>query len=57
MAEPTSICYGSGCWRRDRRRASPKVRVNLIIAQALTESVPLVSIDTAFDTYPVQRVW
>ena len=28
MAEPTSICYGSGCWRRDRRRASPKVRVN-----------------------------
>jgi PIN domain nuclease of toxin-antitoxin system len=29
----------------------------LIIAQALTEIVPAVSIDGAFDAYSVQRIW
>jgi PIN domain nuclease of toxin-antitoxin system len=29
----------------------------LLIAQALTESVPVVSADSAFDAYPVRRVW
>jgi PIN domain nuclease of toxin-antitoxin system len=29
----------------------------LIIAQALTESVPVVSIDGAFDAYSVRRIW
>ena len=29
----------------------------LIAAQALAESMPLISIDSAFDAYGVQRVW
>jgi PIN domain nuclease of toxin-antitoxin system len=29
----------------------------LLIAQALVEGVPLVSIDTAFDAYGVARIW
>lgn len=29
----------------------------LIIAQAIVEHVPIVSADTAFDAYPVERVW
>lgn len=29
----------------------------LIIAQAMTERIPVVSADAAFDTYPVQRLW
>lgn len=29
----------------------------LIIAQAITEQMLLVSIDTVFDQYPVQRLW
>lgn len=29
----------------------------LIIAQAITEQMPLLSIDTIFDQYPIQRLW
>jgi len=29
----------------------------LLIAQAITEQIPLLSIDTVFDHYPVQRLW
>jgi len=29
----------------------------LLIAQAIVEDIPLVSADTAFDLYPVRRVW
>lgn len=29
----------------------------LLIAQAMTENIPLMSIDTAFDQYPILRVW
>jgi PIN domain nuclease of toxin-antitoxin system len=29
----------------------------LIIAQAMAENIPVVSIDTAFDAYRVERVW
>jgi PIN domain nuclease of toxin-antitoxin system len=29
----------------------------LIIAQALTERVPVISVDEVFDVYSVQRVW
>jgi PIN domain nuclease of toxin-antitoxin system len=29
----------------------------LLIAQAISEDVPLVSADDAFNTYPVQRLW
>jgi PIN domain nuclease of toxin-antitoxin system len=29
----------------------------LLIAQAITEQIPLLSIDTIFDHYPVQRLW
>jgi PIN domain nuclease of toxin-antitoxin system len=29
----------------------------LIIAQALVEQIPVVSADTAFDDYPVTRLW
>lgn len=29
----------------------------LIIAQALTEQIPIVSADTAFDAYPITRLW
>jgi PIN domain nuclease of toxin-antitoxin system len=29
----------------------------LLIAQAMVESMPIVSADTAFDAYPVQRLW
>jgi PIN domain nuclease of toxin-antitoxin system len=29
----------------------------LIIAQAMTEQIPVVSADAAFDAYPVQRLW
>lgn len=29
----------------------------LIIAQALSEDLPVVSADSAFDSYPVQRLW
>jgi PIN domain nuclease of toxin-antitoxin system len=29
----------------------------LLVAQALTEHVPIVSVDTIFDAYSVQRLW
>ena len=29
----------------------------LLIAQAMVEQMPIVSADTAFDTYPVKRLW
>ena len=29
----------------------------LIIAQAMTEQIPVLSSDTIFDAYPVQRLW
>ncbi|MEG3849327.1 type II toxin-antitoxin system VapC family toxin [Microcoleus sp. herbarium19] len=29
----------------------------LLIAQALVEKNPIVSIDIAFDAYPIQRIW
>lgn len=29
----------------------------LLIAQAISEDVPLVSADSAFDAYPIQRLW
>lgn len=29
----------------------------LIIAQAIAESIPILSRDEAFDLYPVQRIW
>lgn len=29
----------------------------LIIAQAIVEKLPVVSIDPAFDLYPIQRIW
>jgi PIN domain nuclease of toxin-antitoxin system len=29
----------------------------VLIAQAITEVIPLVSTDSAFDAYPVQRLW
>ncbi len=29
----------------------------LLIAQAMAETIPIMSIDTAFDAYPVTRLW
>lgn len=29
----------------------------LIIAQALVDGIDIISIDTAFDAYPIQRLW
>ena len=29
----------------------------LLIAQALVEAMPILSVDTAFDAYPVTRLW
>jgi PIN domain nuclease of toxin-antitoxin system len=29
----------------------------LIIAQAMVEQIPVVTADTAFDDYPVKRLW
>jgi PIN domain nuclease of toxin-antitoxin system len=29
----------------------------LIVAQAMTEQVPIVSADPAFDVYPIERLW
>jgi PIN domain nuclease of toxin-antitoxin system len=29
----------------------------LMIAQAIVERIPIVSIDTKFDAYPIQRLW
>jgi PIN domain nuclease of toxin-antitoxin system len=29
----------------------------LLISQAISEGIPLVSTDSAFDAYPVQRLW
>jgi PIN domain nuclease of toxin-antitoxin system len=29
----------------------------LLIAQAIVESMPVLSIDVAFDAYPMQRIW
>ncbi|MDZ8030495.1 type II toxin-antitoxin system VapC family toxin [Nostoc sp. DedSLP04] len=29
----------------------------ILIAQAIVEKMPLLSIDTVFDAYPVQRLW
>jgi len=29
----------------------------LLIAQAIVEKMPMVSIDAAFDAYPIQRLW
>jgi PIN domain nuclease of toxin-antitoxin system len=38
-----------------RRHADPFDR--LIVAQALVEEVPILSSDSAFDRYPVVRIW
>lgn len=29
----------------------------ILIAQAMVENLPLLSIDVAFDSYPVQKIW
>jgi len=29
----------------------------IVIAQAIVENIPLLSIKTVFDTYPVQKIW
>jgi PIN domain nuclease of toxin-antitoxin system len=29
----------------------------LLVAQAMVEAVPILSVDTAFDAYPVTRLW
>ena len=29
----------------------------LIIAQAIVEKIPIVGIDSVFDSYPIQRIW
>ena len=29
----------------------------LVIAQAISENIPILGIDKAFDNYPVQRIW
>jgi len=29
----------------------------LLIAQAIVENIPIVSVDTQFDSYPVNRLW
>ena len=29
----------------------------LLIAQAIVEAIPILSVDTAFDAYPVTRLW
>ena len=29
----------------------------LIIAQAMVEEVPILSVDSAFDAYPIERLW
>jgi PIN domain nuclease of toxin-antitoxin system len=29
----------------------------LLIAQAIVEDIPIVSVDVALDTYPIRRIW
>ena len=29
----------------------------LLIAQAIVEGIPIISVDVAFDAYPVRRIW
>ncbi|WP_308418367.1 type II toxin-antitoxin system VapC family toxin [Nostoc sp. CENA543] len=29
----------------------------MLIAQAITENLPILSADTIFDNYPIQRLW
>lgn len=29
----------------------------LLVAQALVEGLPIVSVDSAFDSYPIERLW
>ncbi len=29
----------------------------LLIAQAIVEDIPIISVDAAFDAYPVRRIW
>lgn len=29
----------------------------MLIAQAIVENIPILSADTIFDTYPIQRLW
>ena len=29
----------------------------LIVAQALVEKIPILSADTSFDSYPIERIW
>jgi PIN domain nuclease of toxin-antitoxin system len=29
----------------------------LLIAQAMVEQIPILSADSAFDAYPIQRLW
>ncbi|MFN6541473.1 MAG: hypothetical protein RM021_034720 [Nostoc sp. EkiNYC01] len=29
----------------------------ILIAQAIVEKIPLLSVDAIFDVYPVQRIW
>ena len=29
----------------------------LLISQALVENIPILSVDKAFDAYPIQRIW
>jgi PIN domain nuclease of toxin-antitoxin system len=29
----------------------------LLIAQSIVENIPILSVDSAFDTYPIERLW
>ncbi|MBD2504237.1 type II toxin-antitoxin system VapC family toxin [Anabaena azotica] len=29
----------------------------IVIAQAIVEKIPLLSVDTVFDAYPIQKIW
>jgi PIN domain nuclease of toxin-antitoxin system len=52
---PISVEYADVQATLPRHHGDPFDR--LLVAQALTEGIPVVSVDTAFDPYGVTRLW
>jgi PIN domain nuclease of toxin-antitoxin system len=38
-------------------RISSLLGFEALIAQAITENLPILSVDAVFDRYPIQRLW
>ncbi|MDJ0617245.1 MAG: type II toxin-antitoxin system VapC family toxin [Calothrix sp. MO_192.B10] len=52
---PIELTYIWGLTNLPNHHRDPFDR--LLIAQAIVEQLPILSIDSAFDAYPIQRLW